>query len=122
MHGVQPQEGPSAPLDPIVKVGIGVSSTLGAVAIVTGIAAGVSYIGFVDVYNGRGCGAKCDAEVAQRGSTLQGLTLTSTITGVMAVAAGTATLIYARKSPQTPEKASWHVTPTAGGIVVHGRW
>ncbi len=122
MHGVPPQEVPSPPLDPIVKVGIGVSSALGAVAIVSGIAAGVSYVGFVDAYNGRGCGAKCDAEVTQRGSTLQGLTLTSTITGVMAVAGGTATLIYARKSAQAPEQASWNVAPTAGGIVIYGRW
>ena len=121
-HMSQPEEVPSAPLEPFVKVGIGVSSALGAVAIVTGIAAGVSYIGFSDAYNGRGCGANCDAEVAKRGPTLQGLTFTSTITGVMAVAAGAATLVYARKSPKAPEGASWNVSPTTNGIVIHGRW
>jgi hypothetical protein len=61
IHVAPPQETPAQPLAPLVKVGIVVSGALGAVALVTGIAAGVSYTGFVDAYKGRGCGADCDA-------------------------------------------------------------
>ncbi|MBK9260626.1 MAG: hypothetical protein IPM54_12490 [Polyangiaceae bacterium] len=116
-----PEEPPSPPLKPLVKVGIGVSGALGAVAIVTGIGAGVSYTEFVDVYNRQGC-SDCDAEVARRGPTLQALTLTSMITGIGAVAAGTLTFLYARSDQKTAERVSWSVTPTPGGVVFHGRF
>jgi hypothetical protein len=122
VHQGPAPEVPSQPLAPLVKVGIGVSGGLGVIAVVTGIAAGVSYVGFVDAYNGRACGTDCDAEVARRRPTLQGLSITSLVTGVLAVGAGTATWMYARKTSKTPEQSSWNVAPTAGGIVVYGRW
>jgi hypothetical protein len=119
---VVPEEPPAQPMKPLTKVGIAVSSALGAIAFGTGIGAAVTYTGFVDVYNRRGCTTNCDAEVQSRGGTLQALTLTSTITGIAAIAAGTLTFVYARsdKKPQTGINVT--VAPTAGGFVVHGQW
>jgi len=117
-----PDENRETPLPTMVKIGIGVSGGLGAIALGTGIAAGLSYVKFVDSYNRAGCGANCDAEVADRRPTLQALSVTSLVTGVLAVGAATATVVYSRQNQKTPEQASWHVSPTAGGIVIHGRW
>lgn len=118
---VIPQEPESPPLSSTVKVGIGVSSGLALVAIGTGIGAGVSYVGFVDVYNRRGCGDNCAIEVKKQGSTLQALTFTSVISGTMALAAGAFTLISLRSDPGKSDTAVF-IAPTPGGVVVHGRW
>ena len=122
IHTTLPEEPPSPPLNPLVKVGIGVSSALGVVAIASGIGAGVSYVGFVDAYNRRGCGANCDAEVADRRPTLQALSIIWPIAGALAIAGGTLTFVYARKDQKTSETVGWSVAPTVGGFVVHGRW
>jgi len=119
---VQPEEPPSPPMKPLTKVGIGVSSALGAIAFGTGIGAAVTYTGFVDAYNRRGCTTNCDAEVEKRGGTLQALTLTSTITGVAAIAAGTLTFLYARSDKKPETGVNLTIAPTVGGFVVHGQW
>jgi hypothetical protein len=119
---VEPELPPEKPLKPLAKVGIAVSSALGAIAFGTGIGAAVSYTGFVDVYNRRGCSTNCDAEVESRGGTLQALTLTSTITGIAAIAAGTLTVVYITSDRKPQTGLELKVAPTAGGFVVHGRW
>ena len=106
----------------LVNAGIGASSAFGLVALATGIAAGASYGGVADAYNRQGCNADCDIEVARRGPALQVLTVTATVTGVAALATGAMTWIYARSERKEPERVSYGIMPTPGGIVVHGRW
>jgi len=120
----------SSTLSPFAKVGFGVAGGLGAVGAGVAIAAGVSYAGYMEAYNRRVCEGDCDADVARRAPTSEGLSRAwVALLGSAAVIGGATAVIQFGilsndKSGETKPngKVSLMVVPGLGGLVVRGSW